>query len=335
MTELQKNTEKGLNKKMIVAAVVVVLVAVIIGVVINKMPNRNLTRQLDLGQKYLEDCEYEEAIVAFNTVIEIDDRCVEGYIGLTETYIRMGEFEKALEVAKLGYEKTADSRLQEYITMIESGNISRSDGKWMKKSTFDGAGRLRYSFLAEYDKTGRQSAVSHYDSNDNLVKRIELIYDEDGHQLVDYLEKVIRDNGFSCELIKMENIWENGKMMGYIREDGLWWAYEYDESGNQVKEISGMGDIWGKQEDIIGYYVNTYDEEGKIIRKDCYDSNGSLGYYKKFEYDEKGNIIMEGTYNLDDRLSSYWKSEYDENGKLVASYNYNGNGTLEFSQQYD
>ena len=53
--------------------------------------------QYDLGMRYLEEGDYEEAILAFNAAIEIDDSRPEAYMGRAEAYIAVNEPEKALK----------------------------------------------------------------------------------------------------------------------------------------------------------------------------------------------------------------------------------------------
>ena len=46
----------------------------------------NLQDYLDLGDKYLTETNYEEAIVAFTKAIELDPKNPEGYKGLANVY---------------------------------------------------------------------------------------------------------------------------------------------------------------------------------------------------------------------------------------------------------
>ena len=125
------NTENNASKKKdnkvlmggIIAAVILVLAAGI-GFGIYNSPSNRLSRQLDLGQKYLEEMDYEQAKIAFEEAIAIDEKCTEAYIGLTEAYIGMNEYDKALETAQKGYEVTGEEILTEYINMLQSGNIT-------------------------------------------------------------------------------------------------------------------------------------------------------------------------------------------------------------------
>lgn len=64
---------------------------------------------LDLGKKYLLEQKYEEAIVAFTKVIEIDEKAIEAYQGLAEAYVWNQDYEKAVETLKQGYARTEDA----------------------------------------------------------------------------------------------------------------------------------------------------------------------------------------------------------------------------------
>ncbi len=61
--------------------------------------------QYDLGVRFLEEGNYEEAIIAFSAAIEVDPKRVEGYIGLADTYVALGDTEKAQDTLLQGIEK--------------------------------------------------------------------------------------------------------------------------------------------------------------------------------------------------------------------------------------
>lgn len=98
----QKSTQEpsGLQdkkKKLIplVVAAAVVFIALLAGVSIYNTPANRLQRQLDLGNKYLEEQQYEQAALAFEQAIVIDDRCLEAYAGGIEAYLGAGDTEGA------------------------------------------------------------------------------------------------------------------------------------------------------------------------------------------------------------------------------------------------
>ena len=57
---------------------------------------------LSLGEKYLLELDYEQAIVAFLNVIEIEPRNARGYTGAAEAYAGLGDTEKALSILQDG-----------------------------------------------------------------------------------------------------------------------------------------------------------------------------------------------------------------------------------------
>lgn len=114
---------------------------------------KELQEQFDLGAKYLEKMDYDQALVVFNTVREMEFKNADVYLGIVEVYIRTNEFETALEYASEGYEVTGDERLKEKIDMIESGDIFASNGWCMKMTGYDGNGNL--VFWHEYTYTYR------------------------------------------------------------------------------------------------------------------------------------------------------------------------------------
>ena len=99
MNEEKTNATQQSNKKKIVlitAAVAVVLFALAVGVGIYNTPANRLQRQLDLGNKYLEEQNYEQAAIAFEETIAIDDRCMEAYAGGMKAYQNMKDAESLL-----------------------------------------------------------------------------------------------------------------------------------------------------------------------------------------------------------------------------------------------
>lgn len=58
---------------------------------------------------------YEQAVIEFQRVLEIEPMNVDAYLGLANTYIGLGNTEKALEILQRGMEVTGDSRLQALI----------------------------------------------------------------------------------------------------------------------------------------------------------------------------------------------------------------------------
>lgn len=99
-------------KKRIICILVVVILAMAVGVIIYSAPANRLTRQLNFGQKYMAELDYEQAVIAYTRAIEIDPMNVDAYLGLAEAYESMDNVDLALAMLEKGYELTADVRLQ-------------------------------------------------------------------------------------------------------------------------------------------------------------------------------------------------------------------------------
>ncbi len=85
------------------------------------------TELLDLGEKYLLDLDYEQAIVYFNQVIEVEPRNSRAYMGAAEAYVGLGDTESAINLLKTALEVFSDDEevtieLLEMLIEIEPDN---------------------------------------------------------------------------------------------------------------------------------------------------------------------------------------------------------------------
>ena len=53
--------------------------------------------KIELGQKYLTELNYTEAIASFTEAIKLDPDNIQAYMGRAEAYMALGEYDKALE----------------------------------------------------------------------------------------------------------------------------------------------------------------------------------------------------------------------------------------------
>ena len=75
---------------------------------------------LRLAEKYLLEQDYEQAIIEFSKVLEIEPMNVDAYLGLAEAYIGLGDTKTAVAVLRSGLEVTGDSRLSDKIGEIRT-----------------------------------------------------------------------------------------------------------------------------------------------------------------------------------------------------------------------
>lgn len=76
--------------------IVVVAIAAAMGIGIYNTPTNRINRHLDLGQKYLEEQNYEQALIEFNKAIAIDEKCMKAYDGQIKAYIALGQADELM-----------------------------------------------------------------------------------------------------------------------------------------------------------------------------------------------------------------------------------------------
>ncbi len=107
--------KKGLLISMIIMMVFLLLAAIGIGGFFIYRSLNSYEHYLKLGEKYLLDEDYEEAIAAFQKAIDIDPKEKEAYRELADIYIAIEDYEEALEILEKGYKKTKSKALERQI----------------------------------------------------------------------------------------------------------------------------------------------------------------------------------------------------------------------------
>lgn len=98
--EINIETKSSKTKLFIIIAAIVVIVLTIVAVLLFTSRGgtaKKVEKQLSLGAKYLSELDYEQAIAAYELAIEIDPKSADAYIGLANTYLAMGDIERAAE----------------------------------------------------------------------------------------------------------------------------------------------------------------------------------------------------------------------------------------------
>jgi len=120
--------------------------------------------QYDLGVRYLEERNYEEAIIAFTAAIEIDPRQAMVYVGRGDAYIGSGETEENLAAALVDYEQAIELDETNAEAYLRLANV------YIFRSDYDKAWEVLQQGL---EKTGdneqlvaKLSEIGHSESND-------------------------------------------------------------------------------------------------------------------------------------------------------------------------
>lgn len=84
--------------------------------------------QYDLGMRYLNEGNYQEAVIVFEAAIEIDAKRPEAYLGAAEAYIKLNQPEEAEKILRRGYEETQDDRIYDKLIKLQEENEQNQGG---------------------------------------------------------------------------------------------------------------------------------------------------------------------------------------------------------------
>ncbi|KGK91390.1 hypothetical protein DP73_03745 [Desulfosporosinus sp. HMP52] len=190
---LVKGGEKVKLSKKFIIIIATILVLIIGGgaVYATNTPTAIAERQLKLGNKYLQEGKYQEAILAFQKVIEIEPKNIPARLGLGKAYIAAKEYSKAEAV------------LKEVISLDKYNIPARQDlfNLYMKEKKLDDAN----SILQEITTIDPKADTKQLDSELESAKSInasKASYDQGVKQMndklyleaVDSLQKVINED---------------------------------------------------------------------------------------------------------------------------------------------
>lgn len=288
------------KKKTVIAgaAVIVICIAVFALLAGGNSSAKRIAELLDLGNKYLMEQNYEEAVVAFQEAIAIDPKCEEAYLGLADVYIAMDDYESAIDILQQGMVQTGSEELAAYLEESEKVYIRiqeevaeerESEEIKQEKQKEEKSEEAPKEEAAETGKNAleyfKEGAYEEYDENGNLVKK---------------------------------SYWEDS-----------WKTYfydEYDVNGNLVKRS-----YWS---DWLQVFIEEiYDERGLLIIVNQYEADGSDAGGYEYEYDANGNCVREIT-NYVAGGKSVKENEYDAEGNIVRIIQYNPDGTIDYIYEH-
>ena len=139
---------------------------------------------LDLGEKYLLELNYEQALVYFERLIEIDPMNPRGYTGAAEAHMGMGREGDAIAVLEQGLEMTGDESFRAKITELTvSGNLVSSSDSQETGATNNNALRYPDDYITN---------TSEY--RDMYYGRLEVLYELSLNNDIEYVKEYMRSN---------------------------------------------------------------------------------------------------------------------------------------------
>lgn len=179
--------------------------------IIAQIKSDQINKSLELGQKYLAEGKYEEAVLAYDGVIEIDPRQVAAYEGRAAVYIATENYDKAEQNLLLAKEIGAGAKTNELLIEVYD-NTGKND---QSTSLLEETATL---LEAEINKTGeREKLVALFDQLLSLYQRMGK--ETDFIKVVcDQAEKATGENKFKTmkQNLTMGNSSENILNRGYL-----------------------------------------------------------------------------------------------------------------------
>lgn len=105
----------------IILAVIILGVAVGVFIFVNNTPEKRFERNMEQGEKYLDEEEFEEALAAYQAAIEIDPKAMDAYLDAIDAYLEL-EDEEGLqsfyEEAIKAIETLDEDELEDYMDEV-------------------------------------------------------------------------------------------------------------------------------------------------------------------------------------------------------------------------
>ncbi len=95
----------------IISAIILVLALAAAVIFFGRTDEENYEKALAEAEKYLDACDYDNAVAIYNRVIADDHKCAEAYAGLADAYFAKNRRDKALEVLEKGAENTDENEM--------------------------------------------------------------------------------------------------------------------------------------------------------------------------------------------------------------------------------
>lgn len=126
-------------------------------------------KKVELGQKYLTELNYTEAVASFTEAISLDPDNIQAYIGRAEAYMALGEYDKALEDYQFVSSKTEKLPYTRALSYIGQAEVyEKTDEPEKAISDYE----LAKALLSASD-AGKEEEVSEEDVG---VKLVQVLY---------------------------------------------------------------------------------------------------------------------------------------------------------------
>ena len=318
-----------MKKKSIVIIAIIALacIAAIIAAIWKNAPAQKQAKQLELGNRYLEEMEYEQAKVVFEELITIDPSNVGAYLGAAKAYAGLEDYEGAVAILQKGYDQTGSeeikAQMEEYEQKLEEQKAEAEQA--LESEIYEYMDTLPYYHLE-------------YLENDNPIytySYLKKVYDEKLPKLFEYMEmdisdatrSIILDKIHECylsinDIEKAKEYWTQSVALS--KEGDFTSMEEYDEYGRIIRQSGSVATS------AYEYYENSSLVKVEITTYSCYTHDGysDVDRTEFEEYDDEGRVLREVVHE---------SCGYDvaNASSLPTDFPIEGRGLLEYTYTYE
>lgn len=111
--------DKQKKRILLIAGIAIILVLVAILLISVQSDEKKLNDLLNLGEKYLDEMQYESAIAVFDEAIAIEPKCAAAYMGKAKAQYALELYEDAVDTLREGIEKVEEpAELETFLQQI-------------------------------------------------------------------------------------------------------------------------------------------------------------------------------------------------------------------------
>ena len=261
-----------------------------------KSVEKQIAEQLELGNKYLTEANYEQAIVVFNKVIELDPKQVIAYEKLADSYIGLDKKEEAVDILCRGVNA---------ITEEEAG----PEGQALKER----AVTLCEELLQTYLVTNTDEAKRYYEQLKQLDEAKAAQYEKELQQA--FAKEKIKSN--YEDSLKNARAQIAGNAWKTLSVDQFSWTFElsnelddegledvvYDYGDGAYLQVTKNGYVYygkmkdGKRDGDNGIWFRLYDNGYKYCFQGTWEDDYPNGAGEEWKIGDSSKDITTGTWS--------------------------------------
>ena len=299
--------KRKINPLAIVAVILLVLAAGMLFLIF--APGPRMKWALTMGEKYLTDCEYTQAVTMFSRAIRVDDRSEPAYLGRAEAYIQLNQPAAAVDDLTFVIDELTTDDADVYIQRAEAytmlGNTEAA------QADLDTAASLGADTTAA-EETLAALTPEPTPEPEKETRTVSLPIE---------IQNYVR--GSAVTTLQYS---DDGKLQSYVFQDnyGSNNRSEYDEHENVVLEEYTSGNS--------AVYTYTYDNDGKMLTYAL--DGGTYQWAESYTYDSHGNMThLETNEPRAHGMATDWKYAYNGSKRIADCTGYY-NGEEVYTDKY-